>query len=273
MSHFDPATSIGYPDRVLRNGLRAIARAAYRGIGHYPVTVRGTKLKVDPYHLGFWRDLGGGTWEPSLLQFLEDHLSRDSTFLDLGAWIGPATLFAARRCRRVFAVEPDPAAYRHLLWNLELNGIQNAMPFQVAIGEETGLRRLDARGERLGDSKSTLLPGDGGGAETEVVCLSWGDWLALAGQPRIDCLKIDIEGGEFEVLPAIREYLISERPTLHLSLHVLSLPQEQRGRTLEAAMEALRVYRTVRDERGGLSSPSNVAEEARLRDCAFVFTA
>jgi len=257
---------------VFRNGLRAIARATYRAAGHYPVTVRGTNLKVDPYHLGFWRDLGRGAWEPSLLQFLEDSLTRDSTFLDLGAWIGPATLFAAKRCRRVFAIEPDPAAYRHLLWNLELNAIQNAMPFQVAIGEETGLRRLDARGERLGDSKSTLLPGEGSGAETEVVCLSWGDWLALAGQPRIDCMKIDIEGGEFEVLPAIRDYLASERPKLHLSLHVLSLPQEHRGRAIEAATEALRAYANVRDERGALLSLADAEQEARLRNCTLVLS-
>ena len=252
--------------------MRAIARAAYRAIGYYPVTVRGTKLKVDPYHLGFWRELGHGTWEPSLLQFLNDSLTRDSTFLDLGAWIGPATLFAAKRCRHVFAIEPDPAAYRHLLWNLELNAIQNAMPFQGGIGEETGLRRLDARSERLGDSKSTLLPGDGRGAETEVICLSWGDWLALAGQPRIDCVKIDIEGGEFEVLPAIRDYLASERPKLHLSLHILSLPQEQRGLAIEAAMDALRTYPTVRDERGGLLSRADAAQEARLRNCTLVFS-
>jgi len=257
---------------MLRSGLRAIARAVYRAAGYYPVTVRGTKLKVDPYHLGFWHDLGRGTWEPSLFQFLEDGLTRDSTFLDLGAWIGPATLFAAKRCRHVFAIEPDPAAYRHLLWNLELNATQNVMPFQVAIGEETGLRRLAARGERLGDSKSTLLPGDAGGAETEVVCLSWRDWLALAGQPRIDCMKIDIEGGEFEMLPAIRDYLTSERPKLHLSFHVLSLPQEQRGRAIEAAMETLRAYRSVRDERGSLISPADAAQEARLRNCTLVFS-
>jgi len=257
---------------MLRTGLRAIARAAYRAVGHYPVTVRGTKLKVDPYHLGFWRDLGRGTWEPSLLQFLEVSLTRDATFLDLGAWIGPATLFAAKRCRRVFSIEPDPAAYRHLLWNLELNGIQNAMPFQVAIGEETALRRLDARGERLGHSKSTLLPGEGSGAETEVVCLSWGDWMALAGQPRIDCLKIDIEGGEFEVLPAIGDYLVAERPKLHLSLHILSLPQEQRGRAIDAAMETLRGYKNVRDERGETMTPADAAQEARLRNCTLVFS-
>jgi len=42
--------------------------------------------------------------------------------------------------------------------------------------------------------------------------------------PRITFLKMDIEGGEAIVLPAIKNWIIKERPVLALSLHPPRLP-------------------------------------------------
>jgi FkbM family methyltransferase len=256
----------------MRNGLRAIARLTYRAVGHYPVTIQGVKLKVDPYHLGFWRDLGRGRWEPELLAFLRDELSPSATFLDVGAWIGPASIIAARRCLRVFSIEPDPVAYRHLLWNIDLNALTNIMPFHVALGSTTSLRRMSARGSRLGDSKSTLLPGDGSGAEVEILCYRWQDWLAIAGHPKIDCMKIDIEGGEFELMPAMREYLASERPAIHLSLHAPLLPEAERESSLATLLDVLGVYPYWYNERKERVSQSALAQEALIRNSSFIFS-
>lgn len=254
----------------MRTMLRAVARLTYRATGHYPVTIQSVKRKVDPYHLGFWRDVGRGRWEPGLLAFLRDTLSPSATFLDVGAWIGPASIVAAGHCRRVFSIEPDPVAYRHLLWNIDLNALSNVIPFHTALGATTGLRRLGARGSRLGDSMSTLLPGNDLGAEADVLCYAWADWLAVAGNPKIACMKIDIEGGEFELIPAMRDYLTSERPTIHLSLHAPLLPEKDRESRLASLLDVLRVYPNFYRESREPITRSLLAQEALVRNSSFI---
>jgi len=256
----------------MRTMLRAVARLTYRAMGHYPVMIQGVKRKVDPYHLGFWRDVGRGRWEPELLAFLRDTLSPNATFLDVGAWIGPASIVAAERCRRVFSIEPDPVAYRHLLWNIDLNAFTNVIPFQVALGSTSGPRRLGARGSQLGESKSTLLPGDDPGPGADVLCYAWADWLAVACHPKIDCMKIDIEGGEFELIPAMRDYLAAERPTIHLSLHAPLLPEKERETRLGSLLDVLGVYPNFYRENRERITRSLLAQEALARNSSFIFS-
>jgi FkbM family methyltransferase len=163
--------------------------------------------------------------------------------VDVGAWIGPLTLFAATRCRRVYAIEPDPEAYRTMLANLERNRLGNVVPFQVSLGARTGTRRMAVVEGKLGNSLTRLSSGDAATEEIEVSGMSWTDWMKLANPDPPALIKIDIEGGEFELVPAMKEYLESARPPLLLSLHAPLLPEKERERSLVALRDALLVYR------------------------------
>jgi FkbM family methyltransferase len=233
----------------MRRLVRAGARLAYRARGYVSTRIDGVELRGDPYHIGFWRDVARGRWEAGTFSFVREHLRPSSTFLDVGAWIGPVTLSAARRCARVYAFEPDPDAYRFLLWNLDLNGIRNVVSFHEALGAETGIRSLSAREGAFGTSRSSLLASSGA-PELSVAGRAWDDWLERVRPPRLDCIKVDIEGGEFELLPVMAKYLASERPSVHLSLHAESLPEPERRPRITHALESVRHYREIRDGEG-----------------------
>src|SRR6185369_2336352 len=58
---------------------------------------------------------------------------------------------------------------------------------------------------------------------------------------------MDIEGGEFSVLPTMLPYLRKHRPTLHLSLHPFFLPESCKGGVVAKTMRLLTRYvRTFR---------------------------
>jgi len=256
----------------LRTIVRAIARFWIRARGKAATRIRGTSYWTDPYHIGFWRDVARDRWEPELYDALQKHLRPDSVLADIGAWIGPTAIFAARRCRKVYCFEPDPEAYRFLLWNVRLNGLQNVVPFNVALAAEAGIRRMVSPAGGLGDSKATLLPVLDASSGVDVPCIRWSEWLALPGVERPDFIKIDVEGGEFELLPTMGDYLLRERPTLHLSLHLPLLPEKDREHALAALLVAVGHYKGSYREDGTPVEAEEIKRVARTRLCSFLFT-
>ena len=59
---------------------------------------------------------------------------------------------------------------------------------------------------------------DGNKAENaaDVLAFNWRDFNKLLLLERMDFLKVDIEGGEFDLLPSIKDYLSSQKPIVYL---------------------------------------------------------
>ncbi len=217
--------------------------------GWYPVTMGQQRLHCDPNHISFWSKVSRGTWEPQTFAALDGLLAADTVYCDIGAWIGPTVLHAAGRCARVYCLEPDRIAYMYLLQNLRLNHLDNVLPFNMALAAEDGLKRMASPRGKPGDSMTSLLLPGGGGSQ-EVLCLAWRTWLSLAGNPKLSCLKMDIEGGEFALLPTMADYLQHNRPALYLSLHPHLLPQSARFEAMASVAELLIHYGHCTDAAG-----------------------
>ena len=67
----------------------------------------------------FWDNFNN--WENKDLDFVIEKAEKDKIFIDIGAWIGPYTLVAAKLGMRVFAFEPDKIAFEVLKKNIQLN--------------------------------------------------------------------------------------------------------------------------------------------------------
>jgi FkbM family methyltransferase len=184
------------------------------------VQVRGVEFHVEEDEFApFWRRAAAGDWEPASFEVLDRMLHADSTFLDIGAWIGPLTLYAANLAPRCHAVEPDPRARAGLIANIIRNP-QLAGRIQVypeAVGEVSGLRRMgNITSGAGGDSMSSLLFGTAANA-WDVECVTLERLISGIGPPTL--VKIDIEGAEVEVLNGSREFIDRTRPPLFLSVH------------------------------------------------------
>lgn len=168
-------------------------------------------------------------WEGRTFVIFDTFLDARHSYVDVGAWIGPTVLYAAAKARHVYCLEPDPEAYRVLSLNLSVNPqYRNITALNSALSDSDGYRTLTAAGE-LGRSESTMLPR--GAADRHIVVRVPGITVeTLVREYSVtDCslVKIDIEGGELIVVPAIASFLRNQRPALYLSIHWGALAVEE----------------------------------------------
>ena len=198
-------------------------------------------LRVLPYDRKFWDSVDVGQWEPETLQLYESVISPGMQYCDIGAWIGPTVLYARHCGARVTCFEPDPLAYERLLGNLRLNGALDVRTFQIALGESDSTRTMGALVGSLGKSATSLL-GASAQQKVNVTGLTWKTAQTLLGLPVFQFIKIDIEGGEVELLPTMFDYLREFRPVVLLSTHWHFLSDSGRSSLLDSLAALGQLY-------------------------------
>lgn len=143
--------------------------------------------------------------------------------LDIGANIGIYSLVADKLVGgtgRVWAFEPSTEAYNMLLANLSLNKVASVVAEKIALSDTVGSTAILKRdpgykdGERYLSMRKEAAPrentasGDSGDSETvEVTTLD--GYMHAGGDrwPRIDFIKMDVEGLEYSVLRGAKTVL------------------------------------------------------------------
>jgi len=171
----------------------------------------------------FWSRYERG-WEASSFAAIDERVKPGGTFLDVGSWIGPMALYAASKGQRVVCVEADPAALKELQENIEANPSLKPLISIIdrAIYPTEGTVRFGSNSEP-GNSQSSII-------EKKFVH----SWQVATITPRqiadivrdADSLfvKMDIEGGEYDVFPGLMGELKQKNPVVMVSLHAGHLP-------------------------------------------------
>jgi FkbM family methyltransferase len=134
--------------------------------------------------------------------------------VDLGSNIGVTAMFWAQRYpeARMVLVEPDPDNFSLLQRNTAAFQ-HRCVLFNAAVSDQRGQTSFFRSDREYGHS---MLKTDDSVSEMQVKTLTVSDLLSEAGFPRVDLLKMDIEGGEQIVMPTIAtwkhapRYLIAE---------------------------------------------------------------
>lgn len=192
----------------------------------------------------FWDRVEAGRWENGTLAVIERFVHAGTTLLDLGAWVGPTTLLAARRGARVIAVESDPAALDQLHRNLAANPAlaERVTVVPRAIHATAGPLTLGAR-RKPGDSMSSIHLADAATTWT-VEAITPRELARMVDTQRL-FVKIDIEGAEYDLLPALEPLI--ERPSAQVlvSFHPKILAASRKLEQVavaEATRQALAIF-------------------------------
>jgi FkbM family methyltransferase len=164
-----------------------------------------------------------GMYEMGTMNFIQENLSAGGTFIDAGANIGVMSLAAAKTVGtqgRVLSFEPHPETRTILEKNIALNGFSQIeiQPLGLGSGRSTGTLFSEEK-NRGGASLIDYEENDEHGAEIQIASLdSLVEGLNL---DKLDLIKIDIEGWEFEMLKGAKETLNKLRPALivEIDLH------------------------------------------------------
>ena len=161
----------------------------------------------------FWDHWELGEFEPETLAVVDRFVRPGSTMIDVGAWIGCVSLYAARLNAHVIAIEPDPSAAAVLNRNVSAN-FTNITVFEGAITDTTGTCHIAAHSDGWGSSM-TRVADDG----AEVPCLTFPDLFDLYDVDDCSLVKMDVEGAECTVLEHAAPFLSSLGIPLLVSMH------------------------------------------------------
>jgi FkbM family methyltransferase len=132
------------------------------------------------------------------------NLNRDSIVIDVGAYIGT---YSIRFCKvaykgKIVSIEPLYDNYLMLIYNVKLNNCKNLYPVNMGIWSEEGIKSIFY--DSYGMSGATLninLIDKQSNFHKNMIKVTTLDKLANSlGLTKIDFIKIDVEGSEYEVL-------------------------------------------------------------------------
>ena len=157
-----------------------------------------------------------GVYEPAILDLIAKDLKEGGTFVDIGANIGHHSMFAASvvgNTGKVYSFEPIPRIYNQLLDSVHLNKFDNIVKaYNFALGEKDEVKNLYLEPKNIGGS--SLVEARGRNEKIEVKIAKGDD--TLLNLNKIDLIKIDVEGYEYEVLSGIKDSLTKYKPAIIL---------------------------------------------------------
>ncbi|MFG1294695.1 MULTISPECIES: FkbM family methyltransferase [Xanthobacter] len=160
--------------------------------------------------------------EPEL-KHINNFVAKGDIFVDVGANIGLFSLKVAPHAGRVVAVEPGKEAGDLLAENIALNAFQNVTLVRKGLADAAGKATLFHN--PVGDDPQAFsLVNDGAATEAEEVEITTLDALvADLGLPRVDCIKIDVEGAEQRVLAGGMKTISASLPTIIFEMNCPAL--------------------------------------------------
>jgi FkbM family methyltransferase len=142
-------------------------------------------------------------WHNSILDVFDyghwDGLNvEDKVVVDVGAFIGDSSIyFALRGASRVIAIEPHPEAYKVMVENIRLNGLEDVItPINAGLSSKPGvicIKNVDVEGT-FGTYHGLSE------CDTAVPAITLADLIDKYDVSRDVVLKMDCEGCEYDVI-------------------------------------------------------------------------
>lgn len=161
-----------------------------------------------------------GALEPTERDYVRQQLQPGDTFVDIGANRGLFTVVGARRVGpqgHVYAFEPSAREANYLRRNLSLNQLGNVTVVPAAVGARAGRADLIVAADGgLNSLARNQHPDQVAESVQPVEVTTLDEFVAAQGIDRIHLMKIDVEGGEAEVLRGAAGVLTGAHPPVIL---------------------------------------------------------
>jgi FkbM family methyltransferase len=186
------------------------------------------KYWLDPVsHLGA-AVLTTGEYEADMGRTLKKILTPSSVFVDLGANEGYFTVLAGKLVGdggSVIAIEPQTRLLPVIEKNLSLNGLENVKIVSTAVSDRSGTATLYLLPDLNSGGSSFHRPTRYAVPEQKTDTVTLEQVLTTCNLEKVDLLKVDIEGAEYEALlgsPALFEHHRIKAVALELHPQILA---------------------------------------------------
>jgi FkbM family methyltransferase len=199
--------------RVIRIPLDLLPRNALIPVVRGPL--RGYRWVIGSGNHGYWL----GTYENDTASFFASLIKHGDVVYDIGANVGYYTLLASKRVGpqgRVVAFEPLSRNLGYLRRHIEANRCHNVTIMGAAVSRSTGQMSFE-----MTPNASMGKLSDEGGETVDTLALD--ECIETRGLPEPTHLKIDVEGGEEDVLLGASRLLQRVGPVVLLAIHSRAL--------------------------------------------------
>jgi FkbM family methyltransferase len=172
-------------------------------IGRVVRLPNGMRMEVDPFDYVGATITEHGYYEPETVAVVERLLRPGMVVFDVGAHMGQYTLVASGAvgpAGRVHAFEPQPRVRAALERNVRRNRLRNVVVVPSAVGETNRDVTLYLPTSFNYGAASLRPPGNYAKASLTVPMVSLDTHAFARSVPRVDLVKLDIEGGELAAL-------------------------------------------------------------------------
>ena len=170
---------------------------------------------------------GKAGYEPKTTKIVKELVKEGDVCVDVGASIGYFSILFARLAGekgKVYAIEPVQEQHPYFLDNVALNGFQNRINlYNCAAWDKEETKEMFS---------AALLKE----TNTKVQCVPLD--LILKDLPRVDFIKIDVDGSEIQALKGL-EKTIAKNPNLRMIIEFYPAYLKSAGNNPEELMEIL----------------------------------
>lgn len=167
----------------------------------------------------YWYRDSYAAWEIGTFNVFNSFI-KDKVVLDIGAWIGPTALFAGHLAKKVVALEPTTAAFSEFAANLAVNPELKGKV--VAVNAALDSQDRTAQMTNVGNSVDKIT------SLIDVRALTIG--TLVKEYPELQhtgFVKIDTEGYERVIVPALADFFKEKKPMAYVSLHPMFISHSQ----------------------------------------------
>lgn len=206
-----------YPGRLMSSSTKGFLA----GMGPQPYVIRSGPNKGMVIHTSLKDRISyfSGIHEPEVASALCRHVREGMTVADIGANHGYFTILCSSLARpggMVYAFEPEPENFRLLRDTIDANGLDNVEAHQLAVWSRSETRTLNLA-EPLGGRHSLVSSRSDRTIEVEAVALD--DFVQDNDIESVEIVKIDVEGGELEVLDGMTSLIERCGPLVLCEFH------------------------------------------------------
>ena len=157
-------------------------------------------------------------YEEFFIDRVYDDLDLDNckTVLDIGANVGLWTKYIlTRNARKVYCFEPNKKALDHLKFGLRNE--KNTTIVEKAVYKEDATLKFYINDEN--SLTSSVLPESGHAPSYDVDAICLENAINLTGEDKIDLVKIDIEGAEFDIIENLSQNVFDRIDSFLIEYH------------------------------------------------------
>ncbi len=183
-------------------------------------TFNGYTLRIPTRYINYFP----ADYEAENFTFLKQQVKPGSKVLDIGAHVGFFANITAQMVGssgKVYAFEPTPSTNAMLHKMCAMNGNAGIItPVNKAVGKEDGTIVFYVSDDKIDNTNSVLGYRDAASHKPINIALTSVDnFVKEKGLTKVDFIKIDVEGAEYDTIRGAEETLKKFRPACILAIH------------------------------------------------------